>query len=69
MTSGELDQLAAAIVRRLKREGLVVRLAEEQVDEISYRVLERIDERLAPREVRAETAPRRSPAKRHRFKI
>lgn len=62
MTDDELQGLLVELrdeLRRARQQGLVVRLPDAQIDEISYRVLERVDERLASQPAPDETAPSR----------
>jgi hypothetical protein len=44
-------------LRRARRGELTVRIPDHQLDEIAHRVLERVDERLAPREIPTDPAP------------
>jgi hypothetical protein len=56
----ELHVLAGELLaelRRARRGELTVTIPDSQVDEIAHRVLERIDERLAPREIATDPAP------------
>lgn len=70
MTDAQLEQLYYAVtelrdeLRKARAEGLVVRLPDAQLDEIAYRVLERVDERLATVETPADPAPARQPSRR-----
>lgn len=73
MTDAQLEQLYQAVeelrdeLRRSRSEGLVVRLPDGQIEEIAYRVLERVDERLANPEPTTDTAPSRQPPPRFRL--
>lgn len=73
MTDDDFDDLRVLVgellqeLRHARRGTLVVRIPDTQIDEISHRVLERLDERLAPREVATDTPPARPPERRGRF--
>lgn len=47
-------------LRTVRREGIPARLTPAQLDEIAYRILEHLDDRLAPRnEATRDLVPRR----------
>lgn len=62
-TAGDLLEALGELraeLRKIRRDGLVARLSEAEREEISRRVFERVDERLAPADVRGgDDAPGR----------
>lgn len=66
MTDDAARDLLAAIdelrgeLRRLKRDGIVVRLSDPERDEIARRVFDLLDQRLAPADTAADDAPRQT---------